>query len=287
MPIAADHIAPLRRINALLLCVNYPDSFYQRILDPAASGLFSRAIVWSETDNSNNNTPSSDDTPPKVIGSIVARVELSPFDKQRSALYIQSLTLLSPYRSLGLARTALDAVLDHARGLAGTVDIADVYAHVWTQNEDGLRWYKARGFERVGSQPERGYYHKLRPDTAWIVRRALNGSAAGSAPSSTIPAGVVSAAVVGPSITAAVVNLPPTAPARTNGGGGISAKAAPLCFQDKRPESDWNDLPADVAAGLLTPGIGPVSGASSRSSSAARGAKKKRDRSYPAAAFGS
>nr|EAQ71368.1 hypothetical protein MGCH7_ch7g775 [Pyricularia oryzae 70-15] len=221
VPITADHIAPLRRINALLLCVNYPDSFYQRILDPAASGLFSRAILWSEAEDDSNNDDDAA-SPPKVVGSIVARVEASPFDQKRSALYIQSLTLLSPFRSLGLAGAALDAVLDQARRLRSSVDVADVYAHVWTENDDGLRWYAARGFQRVGSRPEQGYYHKLRPDTAWI-----------------------------------------------------------------RPDTDWNDLPPDVAAGLLTPGSGQGSEASSRSSSTVRGTKKKRDRAYPAAAFGS
>ncbi|TLS22062.1 uncharacterized protein PpBr36_09405 [Pyricularia pennisetigena] len=288
VPITADHIAPLRRINALLLCVNYPDSFYQRILDPAASGLFSRAILWSETDDKDTSLSAE---PPKVIGSIVARVETSPFSKQRSALYIQSLTLLSPFRSLGLARAALDAVLDHARRLRSAVDISDVYAHVWTENEDGLRWYAARGFERVGSRPEQGYYHKLRPDTAWIVRRSLDGAASASdisaAMARTTAAAPPSPAVVPPSVTAAVVNLPlktPPAPAPTS---SASAKAAALCFQDKRPETDWNDLPPDVAAGLLTPGSGQGSEASSRSSSTARGPKKKRDRAYPAAAFGS
>ncbi|TLD07245.1 hypothetical protein PgNI_10363 [Pyricularia grisea] len=295
VPITADHIAPLRRINALLLCVNYPDSFYQRILDPAASGLFSRAILWSETDDSD---PSSPAEPPKVIGSIVARVETSPFNKNRSALYIQSLTLLSPFRSLGLARAALDAVLDGARHLRSAVDIADVYAHVWTENDDGLRWYAARGFERVGSRPEQGYYHKLRPDTAWIVRRSLDGAASAADMSAAMARTTTSTnaamapppAVVPPSVTAAVVNLPfkaPPAPTRASSGGSASAKAAALCFQDKRPETDWNDLPPDVAAGLLTPGSGQGSEASSRSSSTARGPKKKRDRAYPAAAFGS
>ncbi|PHH86443.1 hypothetical protein CDD83_10244 [Cordyceps sp. RAO-2017] len=59
-------------------------------------------------------------------------------------------------------------------------------------------------------------------------------------------------------------------------------------YQNQRPETEWNDLPADMAPGLLAPprkaGSEPASVASSRSSSTVR---KKRDRSYPAAAFGS
>ncbi|KAF4446122.1 Pre-mRNA-splicing factor [Fusarium albosuccineum] len=59
-------------------------------------------------------------------------------------------------------------------------------------------------------------------------------------------------------------------------------------YQNQRPETEWNDLPDDMANRLLVPpprgNPGESgSGASSRSSSTAR---KKRDRAYPAAAFG-
>ena len=62
-------------------------------------------------------------------------------------------------------------------------------------------------------------------------------------------------------------------------------------FQDRRPDREWNDLPEDVlGASLLKPPSGSStrdgSAASSRSSSRS-GTKKKRERLYPAAAFGS
>lgn len=307
-PVSEAHVTPLRRINSLLLCVNYPDSFYARVLDPAGSGLFSRVILWCD-----------DGEPPKVIGSLIARLEPSPFttsdsssnnaphqQQRRYALYIQSLTLLSPFRSLGLAAAALDAVVAHAEAVnapggaaaAAGWRISDLFAHVWTDNEDGLRWYARRGFARAAGEPVKGYYLKLRPDTAWVVRRPLGGVAAAVAAAAATavppPPPPPPSSAVGPSVTAA----PPPAAA----SGSASGTATPasgtqaLCFQDRRPDMDWNDLPPDVVAATTAPGLldvpaagedgrGGSSQTSSRSSSTAR--KKRKDRSYPAAAFGS
>ncbi|KAK0749267.1 acyl-CoA N-acyltransferase, partial [Schizothecium vesticola] len=161
LPITASHVPALRRINSLLLSVPYPDSFYAALLDPSASGLLSRAILWRDT-------PASD---PKVIGGIVCRLEPSSTNPTTHAIYLQSLALLSPYRAQGLAAAALEHIVSSAVLLPpASWDVQSVYAHVWTENEDGLRWYAARGFQREGREPVRRYYYKLRPDTAWIVR---------------------------------------------------------------------------------------------------------------------
>ncbi|KAL0475325.1 hypothetical protein QR685DRAFT_512391 [Neurospora intermedia] len=185
--VAKHHIAALRRINSLLLQVAYPDAFYAKVLEPLASGLFSRVILWSDD-------PTSE---PKVIGGVVCRLEPNPFldpngqpqapriqqnqpgpsapiDYPYHAIYIQSLALLSPYRSLGLAAAALEHIIASASILpaaGSTIDVRTIYAHVWTENEEGLQWYGQRGFRTEGRDPVRGYYFKLRPDTAWIVRK--------------------------------------------------------------------------------------------------------------------
>ncbi|KAI0848143.1 acyl-CoA N-acyltransferase [Daldinia vernicosa] len=305
-PILPEHVPALRRITSLLLPVNYPDSFYARLSDPLSSGAFSRVVLWSDPSDSNGT--------PKVIGGLVCRPEPSPFtssssrkspsqpttpSSQPNALYIQSLVLLSPYRQQGLAAALLDDVVRAA--VASPFACDEVYAHVWTDNEDGLRWYLARGFTKHGQV--NGYYFKLRPDSAWIVRRSigpvtsalgLNGAATSSS------TGVVT--TIPPSTTAAAANLlsqqAPTPPvlAATSGTGTLSAPprsngpspnrspgAGGLSFQNARPETEWNDLPADMHASRAT-ASGSASNASSRSSSTAP--RKKKDRAYPAAAFG-
>lgn len=294
LPITATHVPPLRRINSLLLSVPYPDSFYASLLDPSSSGLLSRAILWRDT-------PASS---PKVIGGIVCRLEpTAPGTPGTQAIYLQSLALLSPYRAQGLAAAALEHIIASAVLLPqASWDVRSVYAHVWTENEDGLRWYAARGFEREGSEPVKGYYYKLRPDTAWIVRRRVGEGAPPPVPGATQSTQGVRS---GGGVVAAAVNLPPIG----SGGGGPPRRpsAAPspsgstLSFQNARPETEWNDLPEEMVKGSggggggggagasrsqlvpPPPTSGPGSATSSRSSSAAR---KKKERAYPTAAFG-
>ncbi|KAI1185260.1 acyl-CoA N-acyltransferase [Nemania serpens] len=334
-----EHIPALRRISSLLLPVNYPDSFYARLSDPLSSGAFSRVILWRD-DKKNPSAPA------KVIGGLVCRPEPSPFhagtvdassrprgpplpSAQPNALYIQSLVLLSPYRGLGFAAALLDEVVaDAARS---EFACESVWAHVWTQNEEGLRWYKARGFACVDELKR--YYKQLRPDSAWIVRREIGSAAAmlgldgtNSPASSNAGAGrEVKKAEPGSSVTAAAANLPITTPRASLPSSssppplqtpskssslpvaGAAPPPAPATrpppnpvqnssrgtpgqsFQNMRPETEWNDLPPDMhrtgSGNLSIPGTGTGTGssASSRSSSSAR---KKRDRAYPAAAFG-
>ena len=233
-PITTADIEPLRRINALLLPVAYPDDFYRGSTDPAAWGTTSRVITWAHSGEE-----------PKVIGGVVARVEPMHAGTTDKTVYIRSLCILSPYRSLGLVGAAVDNIV------AAAGDVKTVSAHVWTENEEGLRWYDARGFKR-DAQPVHGYYRKLRPDTAWLVQRDASEP---SPKSHTAPA---ERRPVEASPTAAVVNLPPMPPVA--GGGPPKATSRPPAraasgqsYQNQRPETEWNDLPADMASGLLVP----------------------------------
>lgn len=315
IPVTEAHIPALRRINALLLPVSYADGFYNGVLDPAISGLFSHAILWQDD-------PA---VPAKVVGGLVCRLEPTPFGdagrfdaelakraaasvsppRGARALYIQSLVLLAPYRGLGLAAAALEGISAAVAAASRALRVEWVYAHVWTDNEDGLAWYGRRGFERDGLLE--GYYRKLRPDSAWVVKRKVVAAAVENGAGAHGGEGVVHelpAAPVPASITAAAVNLPGFAsvvaaaaapPPPTAAGGppqnGTASRPPPpassLSFQNKRPDMEWNDLPEEMVSSKNSSRsdlLAPPSGSSSRSSSTGR---KKRDRAYPTAAFGS
>ncbi|RFU32636.1 hypothetical protein B7463_g3703, partial [Scytalidium lignicola] len=275
-PISENQVQPLRRINSLLLQIAYPDSFYRTIVDPSTRTSLSRVALWTDS-------PSIE---PKVIGGIVCRLEPSDTNPRDCELYIQSLALLSPYRSHGLGTALLESIIAAATALT-TVNVTSLYAHVWTENEDGLKWYAARGFTR-DNYALQGYYRKLKPDTAWVLRRRLvpsdhlqyakiNGvSPRAPTPTSSKP---VENDVVGSNSSA-----PPPAPAQ---GSRPSLRQA-TSYQDRRPDREWNDLPDEMAPpNLLTPQSGAASAASSRSSSTSRlEGKGKKKRQYPAAAFG-
>ncbi|KFY94088.1 hypothetical protein V500_03412 [Pseudogymnoascus sp. VKM F-4518 (FW-2643)] len=288
-PILPSHIPALKRINALLLCITYPDSFYTRILAPSPPPSFSRAILWSASPSPSQTSPS---TPPTLIGGVVCRLEPTEEGQQQQQLYIQSLTLLSPYRHLGLASAALSSIITAIVSSPLEAPITSLYAHVWTENVEGLEWYKARGFEVEGGVVG-GYYRRLSPDTAWVLRRRLG-------PSDYIKYGSGGAAGSAPSINGAVVGngaAPPPPPQKQQGNGEKENKRPPPktgnSYQTMGPGMEWNDLPTDIllpvppkngAQGGGEGGSGAVSSASSRSSSVAGGKKK---RVYPAAAFGS
>ncbi|KAH8886777.1 hypothetical protein GQ53DRAFT_337396 [Thozetella sp. PMI_491] len=204
VPVAEAHIPSLRRINALLLPVDYTGSFYKNILEPLTSGLFSRAVLWADPAR-----PAAQD---KVVGGMVCRFETNPFvdevgrprlpeeirrlpypswQSPYHAIYIQSLGILSPYRSQGLAAAALEHIIASAVALRDhgpryeddsalpMINVQVVYAHVWTENEEGLRWYESRGFVR-DLEPLQGYYYKLQPGSAWIVRKEIGPASLGA-----------------------------------------------------------------------------------------------------------
>lgn len=301
-PVSPSDMTALRRLNALLLPVSFPDSFYAAVLDPALSHPYSRVITW---DGDGNGLPQE----PKVVGAVVCIPEPALLDSSSSSpsptsynLYIRSLGILAPYRSLGLVSAALDDILASVRAASSaSIAVTAVTAHVWTENDDGLQWYLRRGFERRGA-PIQGYYRKLRPDSAVLVSRPVRADvmrAVARAQDGSDSSPAAPRQVPPPSATAAIINRPPPPAAAMSCGPPPppSSAAKGQSFQNQRSETEWNDLPADMMGpaalplprrnlgGGSEPGSGAVSGASSRSSSSA--AKKKRDRSYPAAAFGS
>lgn len=285
--IQEEHIQPLKRINSLLLPINYPDSFYQKVLNPIFPPSFSRVILWQ--DEPSQSTP-------KVVGGIVCRLERDETSKT-SAIYLQSLALLSPYRAYGLAAAALNDIVKSA--VSATLDeypITTLYAHVWTENTDALVWYLARGFTKEEPAVQ-GYYRRLTPGNAWILRRSL-------ATSDHLRHGQ-SAATKSP--FKSIISIPTTltssisiTPSETSPANTPKSLVRATSYQTAGPGHEWNDLPEDIlskpsllesdsslrpADNFLKLDGNTGSATSSRSSSSTRaGGKKKRQ--YPAAAYG-
>ena len=201
-PVTATTLPAYRRLITLLLPIRYPDQFYEdSIANPAPSSL-ALCALWHETpwpgkrnvDSLNNELPSSapaiDDPDAKVIGGIQCRLEPLPCPppansantstapppprQQPHNLYIQTLAILSPYRHLGTATALLDAIICIAltHYPSENVNVKELYAHVWEANEEALEWYVKRGFE-IEEKVMEGYYRKLRPSGARVVRRKV------------------------------------------------------------------------------------------------------------------
>ncbi|PNS14775.1 hypothetical protein CAC42_2004 [Sphaceloma murrayae] len=190
-PITSDHLSSFKRITSLLLPIPYPKSFYSEIISDPVSASISLVALWHDQPGHSSLSPKAG----KVIGGIRCRI-LSPSSQgvergiassfpsyglgqarrtaQRqhgeSILYISTLALLSPYRGLGVANALLEAV---ERVAVEEYGVSAVGAHVWVENEDGLKWYRKRGFRDVGREEE--YYRRLKPMGAVVMRREIDG----------------------------------------------------------------------------------------------------------------
>jgi len=93
-------------------------------------------------------------------------------EKRKVRVYIMTLGVLSPFRGVGVGGKLIEWLLNGGdrRGKDGREwEVVEVYAHVWEANEEALEWYRKRGFV-VGENVVHGYYRKLRPNGAKVVR---------------------------------------------------------------------------------------------------------------------
>ena len=179
-PTTASTLPSFRRILTLLLPIRYPDNFYsESITSPGPSSL-SHVATWlqpvrafRQDHASSSSSPLVDPLSPapiSVVGGIQCRLEPSPNDPPSQHLYIQTLAILSPYRGLGIATSLLNTIITTA--LTHHERVTEIYAHVWEANEEALGWYLRRGFS-MESGVVKGYYRRLKPGGARVVRRRL------------------------------------------------------------------------------------------------------------------
>ena len=204
-----------RRLVALLLPIGYPDRFYQHLLANPDRLSLARVAVWADPPphaTSLRLAPAAkrgaaDAGGPLVVGGIACRLE--PLDapdppgradraqmapaangstaavvdasvQVEYALYVQTLAVLSAFRGQGVGTALLEDAVGAAvrEGAAEGRRVVSVYAHVWEANDEALAWYRARGFTvEEGVAP--GYYRRLTPGGARVVRRGTVGMVAG------------------------------------------------------------------------------------------------------------
>ena len=171
----ADYIKAFRRLNALLLPIQYPDTFYQETLQDEIIASITRIALWTPSSSlSNGNSvirtlPTDAEGGVKIVAGIRCRLLTSPPHKPTAAepnLYISTIGTLAPFRELSLASHLMEEIFGIAVEQYG---LSTVYAHVWEQNEEALDWYVRRGFTVL--HKEMGYYQKLAPNTnAWLIK---------------------------------------------------------------------------------------------------------------------
>lgn len=187
VPCDATNIPSFKRLNTLLLPIPYPSSFYKEILsDPLRNELTLLAIWDSAPTNQKEQQEEKGSGKGQVIAGISCRILPHPSStpipstpistttpnqqqEQDLILYISTLSILSPFRNYGIATHLLSTLL--SRALTLFPDIKAVGAHVWEENHEAREWYRKRGFKEV--RREEGYYRRLKPQGAWVVRREV------------------------------------------------------------------------------------------------------------------
>ncbi|KAL5115986.1 hypothetical protein ACEQ8H_006103 [Pleosporales sp. CAS-2024a] len=159
-PLAPQHLAAYKHLNALTLPVAYPDSFYKDTMTEPNLSLTMVALWHSSPPQTTTADAPSD--PPRLVGAI--RCRLLP----AAQLYVSTLGILAPYRTHGIALHLLHALVNKA---VDVHSVTCVTAHVWEANQEGLDWYKKRNFDILDKDD--GYYRKLKPQGAYLVKKCI------------------------------------------------------------------------------------------------------------------
>jgi ribosomal protein S18 acetylase RimI-like enzyme len=162
-----EDMPSFKKLNSILLPILYPESFYKEILAEPVDRSITLMALWHDSPSDVGKVKG------RLVGAIRCRLFTKPPGNSATKarvegpmLYLSTLVLLSPYRSYGIAAHMLDSLI---RSAVEDYGITSVGAHVWEANEEGLQWYRKRGFREVSR--EVGYYRRLNPKDAVVMLR--------------------------------------------------------------------------------------------------------------------
>jgi ribosomal protein S18 acetylase RimI-like enzyme len=154
-------------MNSLILPIPYREEFYKEIMEDPVTASITRLALWHDKPDLK---PPNQVSPGRLVAAVRCRIFPTPPDnpyEKTPVLYIATITTLAPFRGHALASHLLAEVTATAIEKYG---VKAVMAHVWEENEDGMKWYKKRGFRVIAHEPQ--YYRRLAPKTAaHVIRR--------------------------------------------------------------------------------------------------------------------
>ncbi|THH19951.1 hypothetical protein EW146_g1302 [Bondarzewia mesenterica] len=149
-----NNLGTVRKLNSVLFPIKYSEKFYQDILLPEAEE-FCQLVYY-------NDVP---------VGTICCRFENKD---AATELYLMTMGVLAPYRSLGIGSQCLELVLQAAAAHTKP-KITRIYLHVQVSNDDAKRFYERHGFKEISVDEH--YYKKITPSGAWLLEKVLRDSA--------------------------------------------------------------------------------------------------------------
>ncbi|CAN6464273.1 unnamed protein product [Victoria cruziana] len=138
------NVMQLKKLNTALFPVRYNDKYYA---DALSSGEFSKLAYYSDI----------------CVGAIACRLEKKDGTIR---VYIMTLGVLAPYRGLGIGTRLLKHVLELC---ANEQNIAEIYLHVQTNNDEAIAFYKKFGFEITDTIMN--YYTNITPPDCYVLTK--------------------------------------------------------------------------------------------------------------------
>ncbi|KAH9986543.1 acyl-CoA N-acyltransferase [Russula compacta] len=148
-----NNLGTVRKLNSVLFPIKYSEKFYSDILLPEVED-FCKLIYY-------NDIP---------VGTTCCRIETKDGISQ---LYLLTMGVLAPYRSLGIGSYSLDDIL-RAAAAHTKPKICRIYLHVQVSNHGAKQFYERHGFRESGI--DEGYYKKITPSGAWVLERDIEPS---------------------------------------------------------------------------------------------------------------
>ncbi|KAG8834687.1 hypothetical protein FRC17_007772 [Serendipita sp. 399] len=101
------------------------------------------------------------------VGAVCCRLEQVDAATKESKLYIMTMGVLAPYRSLGLGTYAIKHLIDAASASTNKPYIKSLYLHVQVSNDSAKKFYERNGFKETKVVED--YYKKIEPKAAWMM----------------------------------------------------------------------------------------------------------------------
>lgn len=143
-----ERLQALRILNSALFPVKFHDQVYK---DALVCGDVTQLAYMDGT----------------LVGAIMCRLEAQKSGEAR--LYIVSLGVLAPYRSLGIGSWLLERSL---AACSGDPNVPEAALHVHAGDEEAQGWYLKRGFSIKERIPH--YYKRLEPPDALLLTRRIS-----------------------------------------------------------------------------------------------------------------
>mmetsp|Transcript_80358 Transcript_80358/g.260445 ORF Transcript_80358/g.260445 Transcript_80358/m.260445 type:complete len:188 (+) Transcript_80358:107-670(+) len=147
------NVGQLKKLNLATFPVTYQEQFYN--------------LLWKNLEYCRLGYYAD-----SVVSAICCRIEDRP--QGGKALYIMTLSVLTPYQRRGIASQLVKWAIEKAESEERKCDeVQEIYLNVQTSNESALTFYKSFGFEITETIPN--YYVRISPPDCHVLRKSLNG----------------------------------------------------------------------------------------------------------------